>query len=155
MVDQASMSQKNGAQPPPSPLTVVGNIADFGNDIATLAELQAKLAALDARDCAARATIPLVVLGGGAAVAFASLPVILIGLADLIAAHSQLSAGAAQLAVGLGALVLAGLAVFLGLRASVASLESFRRSREELVRNISWIRTVLVYSGRAGGRRQV
>jgi hypothetical protein len=157
MVNQASVSRGNGnhTHEHASPLTVVGNIADFGNDIATLAELQAKLTALDAKECATRATVPLIVLGGGVVLALGSLPVILIGLADLIAAHSTLSPGAAQLIVGLVALAIAGLAGFFGLKGSMSSLDSFRRSREELVRNISWIRTVLVYSGRAGGKRQV
>jgi uncharacterized membrane protein YqjE len=155
MADQASVSRSNGSNNHASPLTMVGNIADFGNDIATLAELQLKLTALDARECAARAATPVIFLVMGVALALASLPVILIGLADLIAANTKLSAGMAQLIVGLVALVLAGVGVYVGLKGSMSSLDSFRRSREELVRNLSWIRTVLVYSGRNTGRRRV
>ncbi len=51
MADQASVSRQNGSNNYASPLTVVGNIADFGNDIATLAELQAKLAAPRRQGC--------------------------------------------------------------------------------------------------------
>ncbi len=150
------MSRNNGTNhPAASPLTVVSNLADFGNDIATLAELQAKLAAYDAKEAAARAIGPMVILGVSAAVALASLPVILIGLADLIAANSRISSGTAQLIVGLSALILAAVAGFLGVRGSVRSLDSFRRSREELTRNLSWIRTVLTYSGRTVGKRRV
>jgi hypothetical protein len=134
---------------------MVGNIADFGNDIATLAELQAKLTALDARDCAARAATPVIILGAGVALALGSLPVILIGLADVIAANTKLSSGTAQLIVGLVALVVAGVGGYFGLKGTIRSLDSFRRSREELIRNLSWIRTVLVYSGRSGGRHRV
>jgi uncharacterized membrane protein YqjE len=149
------MSRSNGTNQHASPLTVVSNIADFGSDIATLAELQAKLAAADAKEAAARAALPVVVLGAGAVLALASLPVILLGLADLIAASTRISTGLAQLIVGLVALLLAGLACLIGVRGSLQSLDSFRRSREELTRNLSWIRTVLVYSGRAGGKRRV
>jgi hypothetical protein len=155
MADQASMSRNNGNHTRATPLGVVSNIADFGNDIATLVELQAKLAALDAKDGLSRATTSLIVLGVGSVVALASLPVILIGVADLVASNSRLSVGAARLIIGLAALILAGGSAYLGLRGSTSSLESFRRSREELARNLSWIRTVLVHSGRTAGRRQV
>ncbi len=149
------MSRNNGTNNHASPLSVVSNIADFGNDIATLAELQAKLTLLDAKDAAAKATTPLIILGAGLALAFASLPVILIGLADLIARSANLPTGVSQLIVGLGAMVIAGVAALIGLKGSTSSLSSFRRSSEELNRNISWIRTVLVYSGRSGGKRHV
>jgi hypothetical protein len=155
MADQASVSRQNGSNNYASPLTVVGNIADFGNDIATLAELQAKLTLLDAKDAAAKASMPLISLGAGLALAFASLPVILIGLADLIATSSRLSSGASQLIVGLVALTIAGVAGLIGWKGSAGSLTSFRRSSEELTRNLCWIRTVLVHSGRSGGKRQV
>jgi hypothetical protein len=138
-----------------SPLTIVSNIADFGNDIATLAELQSKLTLLDAKEAAARATVPVIALAVGLVVALGSVPVLLIGLADLIASNTRLSAGTAQLIVGAVGFALALGVGFFGLKGSIASLDSFRRSKEELSRNLSWIRTVLVYSGRAGGRRQV
>ncbi len=155
MADQASVSRSNGSNNHASPLTMVSNIADFGNDIATLAELQAKLTLLDAKDAVSKATTPLIILGAGVALALASLPVILIGLADVIARSANLPAGICQLVVGLAALVLAGVAGFVGWRGSTGSLSSFRRSTEEFTRNISWVRTVLVHSGRGGGRRQV
>jgi hypothetical protein len=155
MADQATMSRHNGSDIHASPLTVVSNIADFGNDIATLAELQAKLTLLDAKEATAKATRPLIILGAGAALALASLPVILIGLADVIATSAKIPAGASQLIVGLVALAIAGGGGFIGWKGSTASLASFRRSSEELTRNLSWIRTVLVHSGRSVGKRQV
>ena len=155
MADQASVSRSNGSNVSASPLTVVGNIADFGNDIATLAELQAKLTLLDAKDAATKATTPLIVLGVGAALALGSLPVILIGLAGVIAQVFQVPAGSSQLIVGLTALAIAGGAGFVGWKGSTGSLSSFRRSSEELTRNLSWIRTVLIFSGRGGGKRRV
>ncbi len=148
------MSRNNGSNHQASPLTVVGNIADFGNDIASLAELQAKLAVYDAKEAATRASRPLIFLGMGGVLALASLPVILIGLADLIATNTRISSGLAQLIVGLVALLIASLGCLVGFRGAFQSLDSFRRSREELTRNLSWIRTVLVYSGRPGGKRR-
>ncbi len=61
MADQASVSRSNGATRPRVPLQadqpvgLVGNIAEFGNDVATLVELQAKLAVHDAKDCVGKA----------------------------------------------------------------------------------------------------
>ena len=155
MADQATVSRNQGSINHASPLTLVGNLADFGNDIATLAELQAKLTLLDAKDAVGKATTPLVFLAVGAVVALGSLPVILIGLADVIATSTRLPSGACQLIVGVVALTLAGAGAFVGWKGFTGSLASFRRSSEELTRNVSWIRTVLVYSGRGGGRRQV
>lgn len=155
MADQATMSRGGGPNNVASPLTVVGNIADFGNDIASLAELQAKLTLLDAKDAVARATTPLIVLVAGGALALASLPVILMGVAGVVASASKLSNPVALLVVGLVALVIAVVVALIGLKGSASSLTSFRRSSEELTRNISWVRTVLVYSGRGPGKRQV
>lgn len=149
------MSRSNGTQGEASAGSMVGNIAEFGNDVATLAELQAKLAVLDAKDCLGRVTLPVIVLGAGAALALGSIPVVLIGLAGLIASWTGLSAGAVQLIVGLASLVAAGVVAFLAFKESLRSLESFQRSNEELVRNLSWIRTVLVHSGRTVARPRV
>jgi Putative Actinobacterial Holin-X, holin superfamily III len=154
MANQASVNRSNGSDYHASPLTMASNIADFGSDLSTLVELQAKLAAIDAKDCAARATTPLILTAGGLVLAVGSLPVILIGLAGLIAANANLSAGMAQLIVGLAALVTAGVVSFVGLKRTLSSLDSFQRSRRELVRNFSWLRTVLASSDRNAKKRR-
>jgi len=146
------MSRSDGMPGQATPGGLVGNIAEFGHDVATLAELQAKLAVYDARECVSRATIPLIVVAAASILAVGSVPVILIGLADGIARWAGLSAGTCQLIVGLVALALAGGAAAIAFKASLRSLESFRRTNEELTRNLSWIRTVLVHSGRTVAR---
>jgi len=131
------------------PEGVVGNIAEFGNDVATLVELQAKLAALDFKESATRAIVPLVLVVVGVALLLASLPVALLGAAWLVASALSIQEGwAALLTAGVAAVVAAILA-WVALTRLLVSFESFRRTREELVRNISWIRTVLVHSGRS------
>ncbi len=148
------MNRSNGADlsTPPSPASVVGNIAGFGNDVITLAELQAQLTLIDARECLSRATTPFLAMAAGAVVALGSIPVILLGVADLISKVAQISPGASRLIVSLVALGAAGAIGYLSLKAVTGSLTSFRRSTEELTRNVSWLRSVLVHSGKLGSR---
>jgi uncharacterized membrane protein YqjE len=154
MADQATVSG-NGA---PSPLgaaeSVVGNIAELGNDVATLAELQLRLAALDFRESLARAAWPLALGAVGLALGLGSLPVALIGLAELLAAGLAIGRGWSLLIVALAALVLASAAATIAALRLGPSFASFRRSREELERNLAWIRTVLLYSGRSARARR-
>jgi hypothetical protein len=133
--------------------TIVGSIADFGNDVATLVELQARLASVDTRESVARATVPLAVAGAGAVVLLASVSVILFGLADLVASALAISPGLARSLTGLVSLTLAGAVLYLSAHELGKSLEPLRRSREELVRNLAWLRTVLVHSGRTFPKR--
>jgi hypothetical protein len=133
-----------------SPLTegVLGNLAEFASDCTTLAELQAKLALLDLKESAGKAAVPVIGLALGAALALASLPVLLLGLGELIVAFGGLGRHWAYLIVAGVALATGGLlAWLLGTRFGPA-LESFGRSREELTRNVSWVKTVLAHSGR-------
>jgi len=153
MADQATVNQSNGAQvTPPSPASVVGNIAGFGNDVVTLAELQAKLTVIDTKECISRATTPIIALAAGAVVALGCVPVVLLGVADLISSASGITPGAARLIVSLVALGAAGAIAYLSFKAVTGSLTSFRRSNEELTRNVSWLRSVLVHSGRLAPR---
>ncbi len=144
MDDQASLKRDHGT----STNGVVGSLSNFGNDVASLAELQLKLAAMDAKIAAERAAVPFGLVAGGLSFLVASLPVLLLGVAALLASALHIHQGLAMLAVGGVTLVLAGLVVALaGWRLS-HSFESFQRSSDELARNITWIRTVLLYSGR-------
>jgi hypothetical protein len=154
MADQASISRGNGVRFGSAPVAgMVGSIADLGGDIANLAELQAKLAALDLKECTGKAMIPVGALAGGLALCLASLPVALIGASELLATAMHLTErGWAYLIVAAIALVVAlAVAAVAALRLR-KSLDSFQRSREELARNIAWIRTVLLYSGRGTSR---
>jgi len=132
---------------------VVGSLAEFGNDIATLAELQAKLAVLDFKDSAARGTVPLALIVLGLAILLASLPVLLAGVALLVASALTISLGKAMLLTAIVALVVGAVVVVVAGILFTRSFASFRRTREELTRNLAWIRTILVYSGRALPKR--
>jgi hypothetical protein len=153
MADQASV--KGGvARTNGSAEGVVGTIAELGNDMATLAELQAKLAAVDFKESSERAVVPLVVALGGAIVAVGAVPVLLAGVAVLLASALSVSLGWMLLLVSaLAILTAGGIAAVAGNRL-VHAFDTFRRSREELTRNLNWLRTVLVYSGRAVPRRR-
>ncbi|MBX6311436.1 MAG: phage holin family protein [Isosphaeraceae bacterium] len=128
---------------------IIDNLAEFGNDIITLAELQARLAIIDLKESTARATWPAVGLVSAGALALGSIPVLLFGVAELLAWGLKIHLGWALLLTALVVLALAGLAGFVCGRLLSGSFESFRRSREELRRNAAWIKTVLLYSGRS------
>jgi hypothetical protein len=149
MADQATVNRGDGV-PINAPATaVVSNLAEFGNDFATLAELQAQLAAIDLKVSAGRAAMPAGLLAGALVLLLGSVPVLLVGVAALIAHYAGIGSHWALLVTAAGALALAGAIGALAVSRLRRSFESFQRSREELVRNVSWIKTVLTYSGRS------
>jgi len=134
---------------------LVGGIAGFGNDIATLAELQTKLFMIDLRTCLSQVLLPLALIGAGLVFLLGAIPVALMGVATLLAAALNIGTGAAMLLTGAVVLVLSIVVIVLaGLRIG-PSLSSFRQSNEELARNVAWVRTVLLYSGRNVPRRRI
>ncbi len=147
MANQASVNLDGS--PVNQPEGVVGNITEFGNDVMTLVELQVQLAALDFKAAMARATIPLIFIVVGSALLLASLPVALLGIAWLVASALSMSIGWATLLTAVVAAVLAAVVAAVAYTRILSSLDGFRHTREELIRNISWIRTVLVHSGRS------
>jgi len=132
---------------------LVGGIAEFGNDIATLAELQYNLAMYDLTEAIGKALIPLALVVVGAVFILGALPVLLFGVAELIAAAFKIGLGWALLLTSLTTIVLAGVVLTVCALRIPAALSGFRRSREELQRNLAWVRTVLVHSGRSMPRR--
>jgi hypothetical protein len=146
---QHSRSSANGAPEQ----QVVGGITGFGSDIATLAELQAQLALTDLKESLQSASLPLALIVAGVICVVGALPVVLLGVAGLLAAALKISSAWATLMTG--SVVLATALVVVAVSASKIgpSFSCFRRSREELARNLAWIRTVLLYSGRSTQRR--
>jgi len=151
MADQAAISGNySGGQQPEG---VVGSVSEFGSDIATLAELQGKLALIDFKECLAKALIPLALVAVGLIVLLGAVPVVLLGAAALLAAALKIGSGQAMLLTGGGVLVLTATVVIVAALKLGPAFSSFNRSREELSRNLAWIRTVVLYSGRSVPRR--
>jgi hypothetical protein len=132
---------------------VLGNLAGFSTDVASLAELQARLAAQDLKEATRRVGLPAAIMAGALALALGSLPVLLLGIAELIAPVLAVSHGLSLLVVAVVGLMVAGAIAGLVAPRIVRGFGSFRRSAEELDRNLSWIKTVLAQSRRssAGG----
>ena len=115
MANQASVNLDGSTVNQPE--GVVGNITEFGNDVMTLVELQAQLAALDFKETMSRATIPLILIVVGAALLLASLPVALLGIAWLLASALSMSIGWAALLTAAVAAVLTAIVAAGGLQA--------------------------------------
>lgn len=128
---------------------VFGNAADVMHDVTELAELQAKLLATDVNTMKRRVTIPIVLLVVAVSVLLGLIPVALLGVAELFVVYAELSrVGALFAAAGCGAGVTLVLAIiaWIKLKSSFTALEN---SRQELQRNIAWIKTTL----KSGGKR--
>lgn len=150
MADQATVS--NGPSDRiHSPIVegIVGNVTEFGSNLLTLAELQGRLAIYDAQETAGRALLPLALAVAGGVLAAASLPVLLMAAGFLVAGATGWPLGWALLLCGGVALIAGSLLGALFGRRIGTSLESFRRSRDEFNRNLSWVKTVLSQSGRS------
>jgi len=156
MADQATL---NGGQRVRinSPLAdgVIGNLAELSGDIATLAELQTKLAVVDMKQVAGAATIPVALIGGGLVMLLAAVPVAMIGASELLADALALThRGWAYLIVSAVAMALTVLLVLIGLPRLTRSFDSLVHSKEELARNVAWVKTVLANSGRMPAHRR-
>ncbi len=132
---------------------VVTNVAGFGENLLNLAELQARMSAMELRQNIEAVKAVSAVFVISTVMALAALPVVLAGIAELLVRELGFRRGAAFLSVGLTTIGIAALC------AAVASVW-FRRKRlgfplsaEEFARNLNWVRTVLRLSGRGAGRR--
>ncbi len=144
MADQATLNNGPNARIH-APFTegVMGNLAEFGRDTLELGELQTKLISHDLNDCVRRSTVFIVLAAIGALILIGLVPVALAGVGLLIAQTLQWSLWASLLITAGSALVVSGILALIALRGIQHSLESFERSREELTRNLAWLKTVL------------
>jgi Putative Actinobacterial Holin-X, holin superfamily III len=123
--------------------------------VVTLAELQANLAARNLEETARMATMPIGLIVLSVTVLAAAVTVALIGSALLVASALKIHQGWAMILTAGVATALAGPAAVLGLGRLRSSFDSFRPSREELRRNLTWLRAVLISRGRIHRRRGV
>jgi hypothetical protein len=150
MADQAATVNGGPKVAIDSPLTagVFGNLAEFASDVTTLGELQTKLALLDLKESTGKLVLPVAALVVAGVLGLAALPVLLLGIGALIAELTSLSLGVSYLIVAVATIVLAGILAAVFLPRIGPAFASFERSKEELTRNLSWLKTVLAHSGR-------
>ena len=127
---------------------VIEGVSSFGTDLATLAVLQIRLTACDLRDSAKAATPIVAGLTVFWLIAGASATLGLAGLALWLSSILEIEPGLVMMVVALGGLVISGVGAALLARSLSRSFSYFRRSQEELERNLAWIKTTLVHSGR-------
>ena len=145
----AGQTTVNGSGPTSRrPSGVLDSIDALGSDLGNLASLQMRLAVCDTKESFQR-LMPSLVLGGFAILVMpASVVLGLLGVAYWLVSSFSLSPPAAFLIVAGMGLILSALSLLIAIRFSRGSFTTFRRSSEELQRNIAWIRTVMKHSGR-------
>ena len=118
-------------------------VAEFIDDLVTLAELQVNLTVVDFKETARKAAVPLGLTLVSLTVIAASVPVVLFGLALLLAATLNIHQGWAMILAAAMAVALACPMVILCVARLRSGFNSFRTSREEFRRNLLWLRNVL------------
>lgn len=142
MVHQTKIAELNG-QSEEASQGFAGDVGAFANDVLTLTELQSQLLVADARECSRLALVPSLILLGGLALGLACFPIALVTVAIGLVQWLEISHFTAFLIVavaGATCSVLLSLFGWMQFRQRAAIL---RRSRDELVRNLRWIKRVL------------
>ena len=142
MGHQTKISEQNGSPMAPSK-GLARDVREFAHDVLTLAELQTQLFVADVQECGQRVLVPGLVLLCGVALGLACFPFALAALALFVIQVFEISYAAGFLiAVVVGA-VLSALLCFLGWIQVRKRVTVLRRSQQELVRNLRWIKKVL------------
>jgi len=111
--------------------------------VATLGELQGKLALLDLRQGMSKLIVPFTVLGLAAVISLGCVPVALMALAFTLEATTTLSLPACfgiALLIGIVVAVALGISAYLSLKGGV---RMFDRSLSECRRNMQWAKDTL------------
>ncbi|MGP0064795.1 MAG: phage holin family protein [Isosphaeraceae bacterium] len=136
------------------PGDMVSNVAEFGENLLSLAELQGRLALLEMKQNVQTARLTAPVILGGAVLGIASLPILLAGIAELLVSELGMKRGLALLGVAVAALAIAGTCIVIAGGRLRRSAVGFPLSGEEFTRNLNWVRTILMYSGRSARVRR-
>lgn len=155
MPDQTmNPATRNGAPPEAATVgDVTASAQSLAHDLITLTELQAKLLYIDVREAGQRSAGSAVSLAAMLGLLLSAVPVILLGIADLIGDATGWRPGLANLLVGgvAGAVgVLAGWISFTRLR-RVTTV--FSRTQQELTDNLAFIKSLVSGTSRSGNGR--
>lgn len=143
----------NGQRIDETAAAVGGNVANLASDLLSLAELQARLVALDLRESGAQALIPAAVVTGGVCLALGTVPVLLLGISGALAGAVSISLVSAEMMVSVVAMAAAAVCVWIGCQKMIAALNVLHRSREEFEANLRWIKKAIQQSTSSTSRR--
>ena len=149
MVGETTMNQRNGSSPAP-PNGVAKDMGELTHDIVSLAELQFELFRNDCREGLKGLLVPVALLLLAGIVAAGTVPVALIVVAEFLAQAAGLSRAAAFSIAALGGFVVAAALGVVGWSRIRGVGRVFERSREELTRNMTWIKQVFEAAGVEG-----
>ena len=142
MADQTTIVGGNGRSEAPA-TAVRRGMSGFAHDLATLAELQINLFTTDTKECVNKIILPFAAIAVGLVLLLGCLPVLLLGLAELMVQAEWLSEGWAYLVTAIAAAVIAVIASYVGYIKVRTSLTTFQRSKEELIENLNWLKRML------------
>ena len=141
MVGETTMNRRNGTTPPPN--GVAKDMGELTHDIVSLAELQLELFRIDCREGLKRMLVPVALLLVAGIVAAGTVPIALILVAEFLVQAAGLSRAAAFAIAALGGFIVAVAMGIVGWSCLRGVVHVFERSREELTRNMTWIKQVL------------
>ena len=138
----------NGRYPGKTP-NVAASVGDLTHDVIELSELQVQLLSLDAKQSMEKARACLVLAVVGACVLLGTIPVALLALAALLIEQLGWSVAAGTAVATFVGLLIAGVVMGVAYSYIKKGLVSFDRSREELRRNVAWLKSTLRTRGQA------
>ena len=139
MVGETTMNLRNESTPAP-PNGVAKDMGELTSDVMSLAQLQLELFTTDCRTGMKGLLTPVLLLLGAGLAAFGTVPVVLLLMAEVlmrVAGFSWLAALSTAALSGLLVTIVLGIAGWSQVR-GVGRV--FQRSREELIRNLNWIK---------------
>jgi hypothetical protein len=139
MVGETIMNRRNGSTPSP-PKGVAKDMGELAHDVVSLAELQFELFRIDCREGLRRILIPLAMLLFAGIVAVGTVPIALTFIAEFLMLAVGLSRLAAFSIVALSGFIVALVMGVVGWSYLHGAVRLFERSREELTRNMTWIK---------------
>jgi uncharacterized membrane protein YqjE len=131
---------------------VAASVSDLTHDVIELSELQVQLLTLDVKQSVEKARACLVLAVVGACMLLGTIPVALLAFAALLVQGLGWSIAASTAVATFVGLLIAGVVFGVAYSYIKKGLVSFDRSREELRRNVAWLKTTLRTRGQTAAQ---
>jgi hypothetical protein len=141
-MDCEAKMNTNGRFRPDEP-NVATSFSGLAHDVVELAELQAKLLALDVKTSGKNARTAFVLIIIGASLLLSAISVALFALAALLVETLDWPQSVADIVAAVVGIVLGGAVLAWAWHLCRSGLSALQQSRDELTRNIAWVKTSL------------